>query len=370
MRHRHYDLPPLDQLEAFEAAARHLSFTHAADELALTQSAVSRQVAALEAFFGVPLFQRLHRALRLSEPGQLLQRSVVDVLQQLHQVSATLRHQVRPKTVVVTTTAGFAGLWLIPRLAGFTTTRPDVDVRISAGNQVVNLNRDGVDLAVRYLAEQGVGSEATRLFGDSFVPVCSPRLLRDKAHPLKTPLDLRYHCLLYMDYGPGSELLEWPPWLRSMKVESLQPASVLHFSQYDQMIQAAVNGQGVALGRLPLVNGLLEQRKLVAPFNKSVVSPRSYYLLQSDSARQQARGAGVPGLAACRGGRRRCGPRAGAQGQSTRPGFSRPCGSSACLIARIICSATGDLRCASSSRLSAPTPCSAEIEPPSAPTAS
>ena len=132
MRHRQYDLPPLDQLEAFEAAARHLSFTRAADELALTQSAVSRQVAALEAFFGVPLFQRLHRALRLSDEGQLLQRTVVDVLQQLHQTSTTLRGEARLKTVVVTTTAGFAGLWLIPRLAGFTASRPDVDVRISA----------------------------------------------------------------------------------------------------------------------------------------------------------------------------------------------------------------------------------------------
>jgi DNA-binding transcriptional LysR family regulator len=189
--------------------------------------------------------------------------------------------------VVVTTTAGFAGLWLIPRLAGFTATRPEVDVRISASNAVVNLDRDGVDLAIRYLTEEGADSEALRLFGDSFVPVCSPQLLRDKTHPLKTPQDLRHHCLLHMDYGPGSELLEWPPWLGAMKVESLKPASVLHFSQYDQMIQAAVNGQGVALGRLPLVNSLLEQRKLVAPFNKSVVSPRSYYLLQADSARNK-----------------------------------------------------------------------------------
>ena len=109
MRNRQYDLPPLDQLEAFEAAARHLSFTRAADELALTQSAVSRQVAALEAFFGVPLFQRLHRALRLSDEGQLLQRTVVDVLQQLHQTSSALRGAARLKTVVVTTTPGFAG---------------------------------------------------------------------------------------------------------------------------------------------------------------------------------------------------------------------------------------------------------------------
>jgi DNA-binding transcriptional LysR family regulator len=287
MRHRQYDLPPLDQLEAFEAAARHLSFTRAADELALTQSAVSRQIAALEAFFGVPLFRRLHRALRLSEEGVLLQRTVVDVLNQLHQVSGELRGTARPKTVVVTTTAGFAGLWLIPRLAGFTSTHPDVDVRISASYAVVNLNRDGVDVAIRYSTQEAAGDEGVHLFGEEVLPVCSPRLLRDRTRPLKTPEDLRHHCLLHLESGPNAQMLEWPPWLRAMKIEGLKPASVLHFSMYDQMIHAAIDGQGVALGRLPLVNRLLAQRKLVAPFKKSVVSPRSYFLFQSDASRKK-----------------------------------------------------------------------------------
>jgi len=289
MRNRQYDLPPLDQLEAFEAAARHLSFTKAADELALTQSAVSRQVAALEAFYGVPLFQRLHRALRLNDEGQLLQRTVVEVLQRLHQASGVLRGERRVKAVVVTTTAGFAGLWLIPRLAGFTASRPDVDVRISASNALVNLERDGVDVAIRYHSQEAAGVDGLHLFGDSFVPVCSPRLLRDKSRPLKTPEDLRLHCLLHMDYGPGpdSELLEWPPWLRAMHLEGLKPASVLHFSHYDQLVQAALSGQGVALGRLPLIGDMLRQRRLVAPFKKSVASPRAYFVLQSEASRRK-----------------------------------------------------------------------------------
>lgn len=287
MRNRTFDLPPLDQLEAFEAAARHLSFTRAADELALTQSAISRQIAALEAFYGVPLFQRLHRALRLSDAGLQLQRTVVDVLQQLHQTSATLRGERRVKTVVVTTTAGFAGLWLIPRLAGFTSDHPEVDVRISASYQVVNLERDGVDVAIRYHAEQGAGSEALRLFGEVATPVCAPRLRRDPARPLKQPDDLRHHCLLHLDSGPGSHMLEWPPWLRAMKLEGLKPASVLHFSLYDQLIQAAVSGQGVALGRRPLVDELIAQRKLVVPFSESVASPRSYFVFQSQASRHK-----------------------------------------------------------------------------------
>lgn len=286
MRNRAYDLPPLDQLEAFEAAARHLSFTKAADELALTQSAVSRQVAALEAFFGVPLFQRLHRALRLSDAGLALQRTVTEVLRQLHQTTTALRGERRLKTVVVSTTAGFAGLWLIPRLAGFTAAHPDVDVRISASYALVNLQRDGVDVAVRYSPASSAG-DGERLFGDTLTPVCSPRLLRDRARPLKVPADLRHHCLLRGEGSDGQPLVDWDLWLRAMKLESLEPASALHLSQYDQIIQAAVAGQGVALGRFPLVQELVRQRRLAVPFKDALSSQHSYVLMQSDAARSK-----------------------------------------------------------------------------------
>ena len=283
MRNRRYDLPPLNQLEAFEAAARHLSFTQAADELSLTQSAISRQIAAVEAHFEVPLFRRLHRALLLTEDGQTLHRAVGEVLARLHQVSGQLRREKRVKTVVVTTTPGFAGLWLIPRLVGFTASHPEVDVRISAAYGLVNLNRDGVDLAVRYQTEEAAGAGAAHLFGEQFLPVCSPRLLRVAATPLKLPQDLRHHVLLHMEPDGAAHSPDWPMWLRIMQIGDLKPAGTLHFSQYDQMIQAAVNGQGVALGRNPLVASLIAQRKLVAPFKNSLGSPRGYYLLQSDA---------------------------------------------------------------------------------------
>ena len=281
---RHYDLPPLDQLEAFEASARHLSFTKAADELALTQSAVSRQIAALEAHYGLSLFRRLHRALRLTDDGQTLFQAVSDVLSQLHSVSGELKRDRRARTVVVTTTPGFAGLWLIPRLSGFTASRPEVDVRISAAYKLVNLNRDGFDLAVRYQSEDAIEEGAELLFGDVVLPVCSPKLLRDPARPLKTPEDLRHHVLMYLDSGPGADMQDWPIWLRAMKLEGLKPASVLHFSQFDQLINAAVAGQGIALGRSPLLKQLLKERRLVAPFKKTVASPRSYYLVCSSTA--------------------------------------------------------------------------------------
>ena len=281
---RHYDLPPLAQLEAFEAAARHLSFTRAGDELALTQSAVSRQIAALEAHYELPLFRRLHRALRLTDEGQRLFRIVADVLARLHEAGGELKRERRAKTVVVTTTPGFAGLWLIPRLADFTASRPDVDVRISAAYTLVNLGRDGVDLAIRYQAVDGAGEGAELLFGEVVMPVCSPRLLRDPARPLKTPEDLRHHVLLHLDSGPGADMQDWPIWLRAMKLEAIRPASVLHFSQFDQLINAAIDGQGIALGRSPLLDRHVRERKLVVPFKNTMASPRGYYLVRSAGA--------------------------------------------------------------------------------------
>ena len=281
---RHYDLPPLSQLEAFEAAARTLSFTKAADELSLTQSAISRQIKALEENLELTLFRRLHRALRLTEEGQTLYQAVSDVLAQLHEVAGRLRRRPDNRTVVVTTTPGFAGVWLIPRLASFTAAHPEVDVRISAANNFVNLNRDGVDLAIRYKTQDGAGDGADRLFGEVIFPVCSPRLLRDPARPLKQPEDLRHHTLLHMEFDAAGVLQSWAMWLRALKLENLVPASVLHFSGYDQMIQATIAGQGVALGRSPLIDSLLRQRKLVAPFRQTMASPRSYYLVQSAAA--------------------------------------------------------------------------------------
>lgn len=280
---RRYRLPPLDLLEAFEAAARHLSFTRAADELALTQSAVSRQIAALEESLGVPLFQRLHRALRLTESGELLARTVGGVLTQLHGATEQLRQAERQKTVVVTTTPGFAGLWLIPRLSSFTARHPGVDVRISASYTLVKLEREGVDVAIRYCTGASAGPHAAELFGETMTPVCSPVLRRVSGKPLKKPEDLRHHTLLYSDSSHDAPLYDWALWMRAMQLD-LKPAASLHFSDYDQMMNAAVRGQGVALGRLPLTDQLIRERKLVTPFRQSVASAMGYHLLCAATA--------------------------------------------------------------------------------------
>jgi DNA-binding transcriptional LysR family regulator len=285
---RHFELPPLELLVAFESAARHLSFTRAGEEISLTQSAVSRQVLALEQRLGVPLFRRLHRALALTDDGVALYAATFEALSRLDRATRAIRQSDKAQTVVVSTTPGFAGLWLIPRLATFTADHPEVDVRISATNTLVNLDRDGVDVGIRYRPVRTAGPEdGVRLFGETVSPVCSPRLLRPPHPPLARPADLAAHTLLRMEPDGGNQLQDWGLWLQAMKLPDLRPAGVLHFSSYDQLISAAIAGQGVALGRVPLIESHLKSRKLVAPFSESVVSPRCYFMVGSSSAAEK-----------------------------------------------------------------------------------
>ena len=283
MSRRAFDLPPLELLVAFEAAARHLSFTRAADEIALTQSAVSRQIQALEGRLGVALVRRLHRSLALTEEGRAFFQAAASALADLDRATRALKHSDELKTVIVTTTAGFAGLWLIPRLSSFVAANPGVDVRISAGNAITNLEREGVDVAVRYQAIDAA-SRGTRLFGETVYPVCSPKLRRDAGARLEFPADLVHYTLLRMEPDGSNQLQDWGLWLHAMKLAGLRPAGVMHFSSYDQLIQAAVAGQGVALGRLPLIDRLVKTRKLVAPFAGGVVSPRGYCVIVAAQA--------------------------------------------------------------------------------------
>jgi LysR family transcriptional regulator, glycine cleavage system transcriptional activator len=281
MPNRRYRLPQLGFIQGFEAAARNLSFTKAAEELFVTQSAVSRQVKALEDHLGVTLFERRQRALALTESGHALYLVATDVLERLQAATDQLRASGRARQLSLTTTTGFASLWLIPRLQRFTRLHPDIDVRISATTAVINLERSLVDLAIRYCRPEDVPERAIRLFGEEVVVVCSRSLLRDRSRPLKRPHDLKHHVLLHFDYA-GAQFLDWGTWLTSLGIGDLRPAGALHFSQYEQMIQAAISGQGVALGRQPLVNDLLRSGALVAPFRKALVGSRAYFIIESE----------------------------------------------------------------------------------------
>jgi len=281
MQKRRFRLPPLDLIQGFEAAARNLSFTKAAEELFITQSAVSRQMRALEEHLGVPLFERRHRALVLTEQGRTLYRAAGDLLERLQQVTDGLRADGGTRHLTVTTTSGFASLWLIPRLRGFTTLHPDVDVRISASYKTVNLERSLVDVAVRYCRGEDAPEGAICLFGEELFPVCSPALQREGPHPLRTYEDLAHHALLRMDEAGG--LLDWGTWLTAHGCADLKPGASLGFDSYEQMIAAALSGQGVGMGIGRLVGGLMESGHLVAPFSKSVVGSRAYFVIRSAS---------------------------------------------------------------------------------------
>jgi DNA-binding transcriptional LysR family regulator len=282
MRNRNA-LPPLDLLVGFEAAARHLSFTKAGEELYLTQSAVSRQIKDLEDHLGVALFQRRHRALALTPEGQQFYAASAQVLVTMRAATEQLRRRTGRQAIALTTTHSFAALWLIPRLAGFTRARPDADVRITADTRVQDLERDGLDIAIRHGPPSLAGPNAVRLFGERVFPVCSPKLLKKK--PLKEPADLRHHVLLQYDDPDGRHpWLHWKTWLEVAGIADLRPAGSLSFSGYEQIIPAALAGHGVALGRTPLVRDLLASKELVAPFKSSADPARAYFAIVSRRA--------------------------------------------------------------------------------------
>ena len=286
MRNDPTRLPPLDLLAAFEAVARRSSITLAASERFVTQSAMSRQLQALESDLGTPLFVRRHRALELTPAGQQLLGTITPMLAQLRQTVAAIRAPSLRETLALTTTPGFASLWLIPRLAGFTREHPGIDVRLDASFEPRDLLRDGFDIAVRYGPVERASGQA--LFGETIVPVCSPALLKRGRLPLRTPADLAHHTLLQMTASPSIAMpLEWESWLQATGATPVQPAAMLSFSGSSETIAAAVAGQGIALGRRPLIDDLLRERRLVVPFGDARATQRGYFLIVEPSSRRR-----------------------------------------------------------------------------------
>lgn len=274
------EIPSLDFLKGFDAAARHLSFTLAADEMFLTQSALSRQIKTLEEQIGHPLFVRGHRKLRLTEAGTSLHPVVRAVLADLARSVAAIRARHGARRLSLSTTIAFASLWLIPRLPRFRQAHPDVDVFVSADNQIIDLERGEIDIAVRYAPEDRAPAQAARLFGERVAPVVSPLLLRDRSRPLRRLTDLAGHVLLHLEDPLGrTPWIDWTTWLTSSGVTELKPAGNLRFSQYDLLLQAAISGQGVALGRSPLIDHAVARGDLVMPFPKRYDAPRGYFAI-------------------------------------------------------------------------------------------
>jgi DNA-binding transcriptional LysR family regulator len=279
------ELPGLDLLKGFEAAARHLSFTKAGGELFLTQSAISRQVQALEEQLGVKLFQRRTRSLLLTDEGQRYYKAVRAALDDLRAATASVRKDAGAAILTVSTTVTFASLWLVPKLAGFQSAQPGVQVRLVAENRLQDLDRERIDIAIRYCPPAVAGRGATKLFGERVLPVVSPKVAARLK--LARPEDLVRAVLLEYDGVPHTVWLTWPVWFETMKVPMPRPAGTLQFTQYHQIIQAAVAGQGVALGRVPLVDQLLRTKALVAPFGRTrttAAESRAYYVVVNPRA--------------------------------------------------------------------------------------
>jgi LysR family transcriptional regulator, glycine cleavage system transcriptional activator len=242
----------LDLLRGFEASARHLSFTRAAQELSVTQSAISREIKTLEKQLGQPLFDRINRGLRLTPSGHDLYRAVGEALKLIDEATDRLGGTAAAETLTVTTSAPLASLWLVPKISRFVRLRPDVDVRCVASNQWIDLQQERVDVALRW-APPGAGApEAERLFDVTIFPICAPAVAADKSRPLHSLADLARHVLLDLETSTGNgPWSDWRPWLVAKGVENLKPVGVLRFSHYDQVVRAAIDGSGVAVGRSP-----------------------------------------------------------------------------------------------------------------------
>lgn len=287
MSKRLSQLPSLDLLRGFESAARHLSFTQAAAELFLTQSAVSRQIANLEERLGVSLFVRRNRGLSLTDAGENLRSAVAAALRVVDDAMTRIRAPA-PRGLNVTASVAFSALWLVPRLPRFSKMHPGIDVRLSATSAVLNLERDRIDVAVRYCAPEAAPRDAVKLIDGDVVPVCSPKLLRDRSQPLRTPSELRHHVLIHYD-DPDRPMPwhAWSTWLEAAGVSDLKPVGSLHFSHLDHAIRAAAEGQGVALGTRSMLADMISDGRLAVPFPQASHVDRGYFAILSPVARNR-----------------------------------------------------------------------------------
>jgi len=272
------NLPPLDAVRGFVAVGRRMSITQAARDLCLSQSAVSRQIQALEDYFRTPLLVRKHRAIALTDAGARLFELAAPWLERMAEFTQAVRHERQLQPVTLTASIGVIALWVLPRLGAFQALHPQIDVRLAASNRMLDLQQEAVDLAIRYCSPADVPPHAVRLFGEQVVPVAAPAL---GASAFASPAALLEHTLLGYD-DSARPWLQWPAWLQAHGMGAGRPKATLHFNQYDQMIQAAIDGRGVALGRVPLVQPMLTDGRLVAQPGATIeVGDYAYWLIDA-----------------------------------------------------------------------------------------
>jgi LysR family glycine cleavage system transcriptional activator len=282
MKHRHP--VPLNALRAFEAAARCQSFQVAAGQLFVTPAAVSHQVKRLEAYLGVTLFQRGHRAVELTREGAALAASLGELFERLDlaldRATATTTADLRVSTV-----ESFAAKWLAPRLHRFHHACPALKVRVETGNAHADFASDGVDVAIRYGPGAYAGVAAARLMEAPVFPVCAPALLAPGAKPLAVPDDLRHHTLLHDESAAGhAGVPDWPAWLAAASATRVGASQGPVFASIYLAQEAAVAGHGVALGVAPLVEEDLRLGRLAKPFQHALDNPHAFWLVHRHGA--------------------------------------------------------------------------------------
>lgn len=271
-------LPPVNSLVMFESAARHLNFTKAAEELGVSQAAVSRQIHLLEDHLGALLFQRTPRALQLTADGVSFQRAVTIGLEHIAKSAGEIRHSRRSGAVTVSASVAFSSYWLMSRLKRFRAAHPDVELRLMAAGPVRDLAVSEIDLAIRYGSGDWPDVEATHLFDNAIWPVCSPRYLGARKR-LRATEELLGETLLRLA-KPDRHWISWETWLRAQGIRDVIIHPGLRFDNYLVLLQAALRGEGIALAGARLVEDFIGHGELVRPVEAALHSERAFYLLQ------------------------------------------------------------------------------------------
>lgn len=262
--------PGLRSLRAFNAAARLLSFTKAADEMGVTPAAISHQIKELEEQIGVALFTRTSRSMVLTREGEILSTAAIESLETLSRAVKRIKRLENRKVLKVSASPSIAAKWLVPRLDRFLDQAPGAEVRVDVSTTALDFERDDVDIAIRFGQGRYPGLKSDLLFTDKIFPVCSPRIIT-KEKPLAQPKDLLRHTLIHLDYeAQGVVWPNWKMWMLAAGIGDFDDKRGLHFNQTSLTVQAAIDGHGVALGDSNLVADDIAEGKLVKPFELSL----------------------------------------------------------------------------------------------------
>lgn len=290
---------PLNALRVFESAARHLSFRQAADELNVTPAAVSQQIKSLEELLGVKLFHRLHRGLALTDAGKAGLEPLQQGFARLQEGMKLLRGADTRSSLNVWMAPSFATRWLLPRLDRFIDSHPEVDLWVNASADLIDsatsrleltedlMLAEGIDVAIRFGKGNYPGCRVAKLMSAEVVPLCSPRLLKQQDKPLSEPADLKHHVLLH-DGTPYEGRPSWDRWFEGVGVDLSDAQRGVHFNSLQLALDAAIDGQGVALGIRQIAADDIEAGRLVVPFDDKVEVDRAYYIISQEASADDA----------------------------------------------------------------------------------